>query len=43
MNIKEMFTGQEIQVSGEGYEPIGEFSTAGGKIDPGNIPDSSNC
>ncbi len=38
MNIKEMFTGENIQVSGEGYEPIGEFSNEGVRIDPGSTP-----
>jgi P-type Ca2+ transporter type 2C len=39
MNIKEIFTGQEVQVSGEGYEPVGEFSSDGAGVIPVKLPD----
>ena len=38
MNIREIFLGQRIEVTGEGYEPIGEFLTPRGKADPGSVP-----
>ncbi|HEY3421084.1 MAG TPA: cation-translocating P-type ATPase [Methanomassiliicoccales archaeon] len=38
MNITEMFTGEYLQVSGDGYDPVGEFSTENGKIEPGDDP-----
>jgi P-type Ca2+ transporter type 2C len=38
MNVTEIFAGKEIAVTGEGYEPVGDFLTAGGKIDPRGDP-----
>jgi len=34
MNVREIFTGRTVYVSGEGYEPEGEFTMNGGEIDP---------
>jgi Ca2+-transporting ATPase len=34
MNIREIYTGEDVQVSGEGFEPVGEFSVDGTKLDP---------
>lgn len=34
MNVREIFTGRTIYISGEGYEPQGEFNSDGRKIDP---------
>ncbi|MGD0818217.1 MAG: HAD-IC family P-type ATPase, partial [Methanomassiliicoccales archaeon] len=38
INIKEIIVEQELKVTGEGYEPIGEFFTGNGKADPNSIP-----
>ncbi|MDD1767860.1 MAG: HAD-IC family P-type ATPase, partial [Methanomassiliicoccales archaeon] len=37
MNIREIYTGELIQVSGDGFEPVGEFSTESGRLDPSRI------
>lgn len=37
MNIREIYTGEAIHVSGEGFEPVGEFSVDGTKLDPSEV------
>jgi P-type Ca2+ transporter type 2C len=38
MNINDIFTEQLVKVTGEGYEPSGEFLTSSGKVDSGDVP-----
>ncbi len=38
MNVTEMFAGKEIEVSGDGYAPVGVFSSSGEKIQPDGDP-----
>ncbi|MDD1768967.1 MAG: HAD-IC family P-type ATPase, partial [Methanomassiliicoccales archaeon] len=37
MNIREIYIGEVVQVSGEGFEPTGEFSVDGRELDPSEI------
>jgi P-type Ca2+ transporter type 2C len=37
MNIREIYTGEDVQVSGEGFEPVSEFSVDGTKLDPSEV------
>lgn len=39
MNIKEIFTGERLQVTGEGYEPVGDFLAGTGRAVPDGDPD----
>jgi len=34
MNIREIFVGETVKVSGEGFEPVGEFTINGRRMDP---------
>ena len=34
MNIREIFVGETVKVSGEGFEPVGDFSVDGERVDP---------
>jgi Ca2+-transporting ATPase len=38
MNIKEIFTGQALLVTGDGYEPIGEFLIGNERTEPEEVP-----
>ncbi len=38
MNVKEIFTGQTLLVTGDGYEPIGEFLIGNVRTEPEKVP-----
>ena len=38
MNIREIRVGEVVSVSGEGFEPVGDFSVRGERVDPTKTP-----